>query len=182
MKKAKDILGLPITLLENGKEMLHVKGILLSKKSRKVLGFLIDEGGWLKGSKIILLKNIHTIGKDAILIEDKDIIMSSTQIPEVEQILEDKYDIFDLEVIDVLGNKLGRIEDIIFDEKNGKIVSLEISEGVFEDILYGRLRLPLSEDIKFENQGIIVENTTGISQTGGLKKYFSQEKNKREGR
>lgn len=179
LRKAKDILGLPITLLESGKEIFSVKGILFSKKSKKVLGFLVDEGGWLKGSKIILLKNIHTMGKDVILIENKDLVMSSTQIPEVEQILEGKYDIFELEAIDVSGNKLGRIEDIIFNEKNGKIHSLEISEGVFEDILYGRLRLPLSESIKFENQGIIVQNKTGISQIGGLKKYFSQEKDEK---
>ena len=101
--------------------------------------------------------------------------MSSVQIPEVEQILEDKYKLFDLEAIDSEGNKLGRIEDVLFNEKTGRIDSLEISEGVFEDIFYGRLRIFLSDNIRFEDQGVIITDKKGIEKIGGLKNYFSEE-------
>ena len=175
LRKAKDILGLPVILLDTGEEVFDIKGILFSPKNKRILGFLIDEGGWFKGAKILLLKHVHTIGKDAVIIRNKEFIMSSVQIPEVEQILEDKYKLFDLEAIDSEGNKLGRIEDVLFNEKTGRIDSLEISEGVFEDIFYGRLRIFLSDNIRFEDQGVIITDKKGIEKIGGLKNYFSEE-------
>lgn len=180
LKKAKHILGLPIILLDTGEEIFDIKDILFSQKNKRLLGFLIDEGGWFKGAKIVLLKHVHTIGKDAVIIQNKKVIMSSTQIPDVEEVLEKKYTLFQLKVIDNEGNRVGRVEDVLFNEKTGHLHYLEVSEGVFEDIFYGRLRIPLSNNIKFEDKAIIITNKKQIKKIGGLKKYFNQDIEKRE--
>lgn len=180
LKKAKGLLGLSIIIMDTGKEIGDIKAILFSKEKKKVLGFLIDEGGWFKGAKIILFKDIYKIGKDNIIINNKEVIMSSTKIPEVEKILENEYHLFEMQVLDDNGNNIGHIENIIFDDKNGKILSLEVSDGAFEDVLNGRLNIPISEDVKFEKERVIVSSKymSGISKSGGLKNFFSdKEKN-----
>jgi uncharacterized protein YrrD len=180
LKKAKGLLGLPLILMETGKEIGGIRAILFSQEKKKVLGFLIDEGGWFKGAKIILFKDIYKIGKDAVIINNKEVIMSSAKIPEVEKILENKYHLFEMQVLDDNGNNIGHIENIIFDDKNGKILSLEVSEGTFEDVINGRLNILISKDVKLEKERVIVSSNyiRGISKSGGLKKYFSdKEKN-----
>lgn len=175
MKRAKDVIGLSIILFENGEEIEAVEDILFNKDKKRVIGFLIDEGGWFKGAKILLLKNAHSIGKDAIIIKNKDYIMSSTNIPEVEKILEGQYNLFDIEVMDDKGDIIGRVDDIIFNGKTGEIEYLEVSEGVIDDIIYGRLKLPISDKVFLEQKRVIVdsEHMKKIDKTGGLKKYFS---------
>lgn len=175
MKKAKGLLGLPFVLLDSGKEIGDIKDVLFSQEKKRVIGFLIDEGGWFKGAKIILFKDILKIGKDAVIINNKDVIMSSIKIPEVEKILENEYHLFEMKVLDDNGNNIGHVENIIFDERNGKILSLEVSEGAFEDILNGRLNIPLSENVNFEKEKVILSSgyIYGISKSGGLKKYFT---------
>lgn len=182
MKKAKDILNLPIILLDTGESRYSVKDVLFSREKRRILGFLIDEGGWFKGAKILLYKDINNIGQDAIMVEKKEYILSSTKVPEVEKILEEKYKLLHMEVFDIEGNRVGHIEDITFNEENGKIEILEISESVFEDLLNGRINLPLSEDVKFEAEKIIIykECISKIHKSGGLKKYFIEENQERK--
>ena len=177
MKKAKALLGLPLILIDTGKKIGDVKDILFSQDKKKVLGFLIDKGGWFKGAKIVLFKDISKISKDAIIIQDSEAIMTNTKIPEVEKILEKEYYLFDMQVLDDQGNDIGHIENIIFDEKNGKILSLEISEGVVEDVINGRLTIPLLEGVNLEKEIVKVssKNILGINKSGGLKKYFSNQ-------
>lgn len=174
------MIHLPIIVLEKGNEVNKIKDILFSQSKKKVLGFLLDEGGWFKGAKILLLKDIHNIGKDAVIIKNEGIIMSSTKMPEVQSILDDEFHPFHMEVIDDRGNKIGFIEDILFDVQNGKIHSLEITEGVFDDLIHGRLKIPVSEEVAFEEKRIIVsaKYLRGIDKTGGIKKYFDKKDGK----
>ena len=182
MKKAKSIVNLPVIVLERGNQVESIRDVLFSQNKKKVLGFLLDEGGWFKGAKILLLKDIHNIGKDAVIIKNEELIMSSTKVPEVQNILEDEFHPFHMEVIDDKGNKIGFIEDILFDKQNGKIESLEITEGVFDDIINGRLKIPVSKEVAFEDKRIIIssEYLQGIDKTGGIKKYFYRKEGKED--
>ncbi len=182
MKKAREILGLPIILMDTGKEVMEISGVLIHRGQKKIAGFLVDEGGWFKGAKLVRYRDVHKIGKDAVLIRNKDKIALSTTFPELENIIEERYNIFDLEVIDDHGNKLGFIKDIGFDGRNGVIKLLEISGGIIEDVVSGRWIIPLSEDISLHTEKILVpsEYILEFKKKGGLKKYFSEVRGKED--
>ena len=87
-----------------------------------------------------------------------------------------------MEVMDDKGNKIGFIEDVLFDVQNGKIEKIEITEGVFDDLIHGRLKIPVSEEVAFEEKRIIVsaKYLQGIDKTGGIRKYLYKKKGKED--
>ena len=44
MKKAREILGLPIILMDTGKEVMEISGVLIHRGQKKIAGFLVVKG------------------------------------------------------------------------------------------------------------------------------------------
>lgn len=156
MKKRSEIIGLPILDKKDGHKISSVRDIICCRKKVRVLGFLVHEGNLFKEPRIIRLKNIETIGKDAIMIKNKLSIEKLCDIPEIDQAFHHKSKIIDEEVITEDGESIGLVHDIIVDEDSGKIMAFVISGGFIDDIRDGRSILPYSEDISIGDEALIV--------------------------
>jgi uncharacterized protein YrrD len=73
------------------------------------------------------------------------------------------------------GEELGEVKDVLFDNRTGMVEGVEVSDGLYQDIVHGRKILPLfgkvefSEDILFVDREAVEEMTkTG----GGIKNKF----------
>ena len=79
MLKGNNILGLKVIAIKNGKKINKVEDIIYNPKENKVKALLIDESGWFEDAKVILLQNIKSIGRDAVLIESEDQITKASK-------------------------------------------------------------------------------------------------------
>jgi uncharacterized protein YrrD len=74
-----------------------------------------------------------------------------------------------LKVFSKEGGELGFVKDVLFDSKSGKVESLEISDGLFQDVLQGRKMLPLFGKVEMGEDFAIVGNEAveEMQDTGG---------------
>jgi uncharacterized protein YrrD len=172
--KAKDIINKSVISLNSGTINHHVKDILFNYSANTVLALIIDEG-WFSGAKIIEIKNIYSIGEDAITISDNSYIVdnklfSTSLTNSIENDLEapftslnnDHY-IIGKDVITQDGKNLGSVTDIHFSAPDGKILYYELSKGIVSNIIQSKSNpdlLPIDNIVVIGDENIIVTNNS----------------------
>jgi uncharacterized protein YrrD len=74
MRKGKDIVGKPVVAYDSGEKIETIVDLIFDQYDNRLLGFLIDEGGWFSNAKVLPLNLVKAIGVDAVIIQSKEAI------------------------------------------------------------------------------------------------------------
>ncbi|MDF2647071.1 MAG: subunit of photosystem reaction center [Paenibacillus sp.] len=143
MRKAHDLIGLPVITVDSGKQIGQVKDLLVSP-DWNIRGILLEVKHWFSSLRYIPWEGIVAAGEDAITIPNESVIREFEHVEECHAFLEGSRKIKGLPVITVGGHKLGVVEDVYLNQNWGKqIVGYELSEGFISDLKEGRRWLPM---------------------------------------
>jgi uncharacterized protein YrrD len=158
--KANSLINLPVITVEDGKNINTIKDIVYDGITNKVTAFVVDEKGWFNTAKIILMQDIQSIGKDAILIQNESkIVTADSQVDKSVALTANNDNFLDTnEVITQSGTKLGQVTDIYFNEITGKLEAIEVSEGFLKKIVSGTKKIVLDDIITIGKENLIVED------------------------
>ncbi|QNO13650.1 PRC-barrel domain-containing protein [Alkalicella caledoniensis] len=127
MLKTKDVIGLPVINLNDGKQIGKVKDILFDNISRKAVALeMAEKAGLFKKSESFLkMEQVHSIGKDAVTIED------------LEQNNDTPTDLTDFKASTLIGRNIlqengstiGKVGEINFSFPEGAMVSISINDA-----------------------------------------------------
>lgn len=156
MKRASDLLGMPVTdangdslgvvdevLVDFSRE--HIGGLLISDKSSGVSGYIaVDD--------IVFSPDALIIPSDAIIQDDGAVILRQGKLT-LEEVRK-------LVAATDSGRRLGNVADLIVEDT--ELVALELSDGLLQDVFAGRniLPLPIRPDIAAEK--LIVSDGAGV--------------------
>lgn len=156
MRKAQDIIGLPVIEIENGKQIGTAKDFLIDR-DWNLEGVLLETKSWFSAPRYIKWEHVISFGTDAITVPDAQSVDSLDSDIELSYLEYGTTKLKGLPIITVSGNKLGMVEDVYFGEQWGKkIVGYELSEGFLTDLKDGRKWLPAPDSAKFGEDAIIV--------------------------
>ncbi|MFK7696579.1 PRC-barrel domain-containing protein [Paenibacillus sp. HJGM_3] len=156
MRRAQDIMGLPVIEIESGKQIGSAKDFLIDR-DWNLQGVLLETKTWFSAPRFVKWDDVISFGTDAITITGGQAVHSLEG--ELEQLYAERgaSKLRGKPVMTVAGNKLGLMEDVYFGEQWGrKIVGYELTEGFLTDLQDGRKWLPAPENIVFGEDAIIV--------------------------
>lgn len=168
--KGRKLTGLPVIALDLGSELGAVKEILYEPREQRILALLLEEGGWIKGAKIVTWQDLRHIGEDAVTVQGAEVVLDSNSQKELQELCKNRTGLKGYKLLTEKGVELGIIEDILFDPSSGEIVGYELSRGVVQDLLDGRWEAILPENmlpdclVFGENTVVIPEGQAQISQ------------------
>ncbi len=168
MEKYSEIIGLPVICASGGKNIGIVKDILFCPESKEVKALLLEQKGFRVKKRIILIKDVINMGRDAVMVEDSKCIVEMSKAEKTGE-LGKRGLVRGLNVFSREGNNIGAVEDIIFDSTTGHIEGLEITDGIFQDIINGRKIVPVIGRVEFGSENIILDKEAieEIMETGG---------------
>ena len=112
----KDIIGIPVITVNDGRSIGRVKDIYLSADCQTVAGiFLGTEGLFSRKSFLVRSEDITTIGQDAILVKHADVIHEEGNLVETEETWLRRDELQGRPVDTSGGTKVGRIGDVLID-------------------------------------------------------------------
>jgi uncharacterized protein YrrD len=157
MRKALDVVGLPIMCLETGEEIGTVRDILCDSTWR-VLGVLLDEQGWFHPGTYIPSGQIHGIGDSFLTVTGKDAITPLHHLANLHPfgVVTGKTKLKGKAVITASGEHLGRLEDVYFSADWEKLVGYELSNGWLADVTEGRKHLSVPPSVIVGEENLIV--------------------------
>lgn len=176
LHKYSEVLNLPVICADNGKMAGRVKDVLFNTETREAVALLLEHRGLEIGRRLVFLKDILSLGADAAVIDSCGCI-SKMGRAEYSSALEKKGRILGLRIFSREGEDLGVVRDIIFDWVSGRVESVEVSDGIFQDVVKGRSLLPLFGKVEFSEENVLVdrEAVEEMANTGGgiKKRLFS---------
>jgi uncharacterized protein YrrD len=172
MLKGRDILDKSVVSYETGERFEKVKDLLFDQNNNQLLGLLLEEKGWFKSAKVVLLKDVQAVGPDAVIVPSQDVVVSAKDIALVDQILKRNNVLKGTRIMTTDGRNLGTMIDLYFDEQTGSVEGYEVSGGLFADAYSGRSFVPAVQTLKIGEDVAFVPSHTAEymeEQVGGIK-------------
>lgn len=162
MYRKKDFLFMNVSNIK-GKSLGFIKDLAVDFHVGGVIGFLVSSYSLFQSSLYVLKKDIISF--------DKHMIASSYH--------KGKYlnfeDIKGMNVIDIKGNMIGMVEDIIFNEDTFVIQGLIVSTGYATNFLYGKKILLLKDLLLGDNHILYHKKSYNIDFINLPSKLFREE-------
>ncbi|MFD2169242.1 PRC-barrel domain-containing protein [Tumebacillus lipolyticus] len=164
MRRARDLIGLPVVELTGGEHVGEVRDVLFSSDGG-VHSLLLAKGTMLSASKIVPKEKLHGVGQDAVTIEKQDAIEEfRDETGLVRSLIQGDVQMVGKEVLTQDGNYLGTVADVYLDQELYTIAGYEVSEGFLTDLKEGRKVLPAHPAIMVGQDTLLVPTDTELAE------------------
>jgi sporulation protein YlmC with PRC-barrel domain len=117
MRVAQELMNKPIITVDNGIEVGKVQGFYTDQNLTHLMAISLGSEGLLdRKETLIKWPDVITLGQDAVLIKNADCVMETSEVEEFETFMW-RDDVIDRSVDTPGGTKIGRIGDIVIDDK-----------------------------------------------------------------
>nr|WP_320145845.1 PRC-barrel domain-containing protein [uncultured Anaeromusa sp.] len=149
MKKSTEILSLPVFSIREGEELGTIKAFIINAAAKSVEAFLIDDGKWYLGAKLLPAKAVAGLGEFAVTVESSDNVVGVADFPDIEPLLVANTSVIGTKVVTTAGRILGRVTDFMV-ENDGKIAVCEytVDNGDSQQVLLENI-ITLGKDVLF---------------------------------
>ena len=142
MRKGRTVIGQDVYSLADGTRVHSVKDLLVSDNHDTIVALLVDEGGLLGSSMVVPIEAVHHFGPHAVMVDDAGSLIPASSDLRVAATLDRKASLLGTPVVTTVGERVGQIGDMYFDEVSGAILGYEVSGGTLGDVLRGTSWLP----------------------------------------
>lgn len=154
MKRAKEILKLPILTIFGGEESGIADELLIDADKGSVEFLVVKDADWFVNAKILPFSKIKGIGFDLITTYAKSDFVKFVDTEIAQEYARKAIKIIGTKVYDETGEFKGVIDEIIIDENNGKIHACELLLNGTNEIAI----LPASSIITYGKEFVIIDN------------------------
>jgi len=144
MLRSKDITGIPVFTIAEGKEIGKITDILINPSRGIVVALAIEDT-----TRVVTYSSIKNIGKDAVMIDSASQLLEISEHKNIERWKDIK--IIDTKAITSSGRYVGQVADFLLDPVTGKILSC-----VLNDVEGERLVVPSSRIVTFGKDALII--------------------------
>ncbi|MFC0212533.1 PRC-barrel domain-containing protein [Paenibacillus chartarius] len=155
MRKAKDIIGLPVVTIDTGKQVGTVKDMRIGS-DWQLKAIVLESKTWFTEGRTVSSEHIAALGTDAVTVQSEEAVMQDDYV-QARPLAGGSGKLFGLPVLKTNGERLGVIEDVYFGRNlEIPVVGFELSEGFVTDLQEGRKTLAIPEHAKLGEDAIVV--------------------------
>lgn len=172
MRKGTDLIGKPVVSFDTGEQFETIKDLVFDQVNNQLLGFVVDEGGWFSGARVLPLNRVQALGQDTVIVPDKQAVIAADTDDTFRRILDRNNILKGTKIVTTDGRDLGKLTDLYFDEQSGVVEGYEASGGVFADAMSGKSFVPAPHTLKIgEDVAFVPPETAQLmeEQVGGLR-------------
>lgn len=110
--------------LEESSMVGKVYRLAIDPLEQKLIGFSVKTGGYFSKIYIVSMMDVVDIDKNGVVINSKSSMLDRGEVVRIDDILEKKFSIIGLRIVDKKGAKIGRVQDAVVDTTTGDIVRI----------------------------------------------------------
>ncbi len=160
MRKSRHFYSLPVVTLEEGKEIGHIKGIVIDPEEAAVVALIVQKSSPFSEQKAIPYSRVVSVGDNAVTIQRVASAEKLGSIPNLAKLMKEKITLRGARVITEGGVALGYVDEFFIDPETGKITSLEISGRLGEKLFKGKASLAADEVRTIGKDVLVVRSGT----------------------
>lgn len=138
--------------------MGEVKDLCVDPARRQVRALIVVDGAVWRRTRILPWDQIQSISEDAVYIPAQTAFAASDELTaDCWHLMAAEGGVYGRSLIDIAGERLGRLGDILIDLSTGEIAGYELSDGMFQDMLTGRQRLLAESQLSHDGESLVIE-------------------------
>lgn len=135
MKTSKQIVGLPIISINDGKELGTVKSLVVNPEHGTIDFITVHHEDWQISVKAVPFKKVIGVGDFAVTIESETNIIDLTEIPIANTLVTKNIKISGARIMSKKGHLLGKVDEYLVNEDNGSIIALQLVVANDEEVV-----------------------------------------------
>jgi len=159
MRTNRQLIGLPLINIKDGKTLGQIKRIVVDPHSKCVNGFIVATGKLLKENKAITLDNIYSIGDDAVTTRDETALLKVGQIPAIKEHHKNNITIKGKTILSERGNLIGTVSEYSINTESGTIEALIATGKPIKRSQRHSLTIPSDHVLTIGQDAVIVAET-----------------------
>ena len=176
MRRGKEVLNKKIVALNGDVHEDQVRDLIFDPRGQRLLGLLVDEGGWFHAARVLPFEQVRAIGEDAVMVDTLGAVVSAREVPGMSEVLSSSHRLIGTPLMTTEGEDLGTLADLYFDEQGGHVTGYDMSGGIFADMSSGRSFVPAAADLLLGKDVALVSPEVAQAmeeqEPGGLKKVL----------
>ncbi len=125
----RDIQGMPVLSVAEGKELGKVDALLFDIEDRVIRWLQLGKAGFFGETRVISVDAVQAIGENAITVDSESSAVPIEDIAEAQELARDKRRIVGNRMLTDRGRLLGEIRNYEIDEETFEITQYEIGKG-----------------------------------------------------
>jgi uncharacterized protein YrrD len=127
MIRATELGGRSVVDMDAAEKVGKIEKVIIDPEARRVAGFTVAHGGNLisSGTKMTLpASSVHAIGPDAVTVHGSVVVSDLAHLDELPRVS----DVVGRKVVSQDGRLLGKVEDVLINDEDGRIIGYELSD------------------------------------------------------
>jgi uncharacterized protein YrrD len=150
----KNLKDTAVVSINKGEKVGTVDDVLIDSQHRRVAAFNVQSGGFLRHSSSCLpFGAVQSIGKDAIMIQDSDVLKDKYEGTPPE--MHNYGNVTSVRVVTDTGTYVGNVSSVHFEPADGHITEYEVSPGGISGV-FGSSKLIDSASITSIGEDIMI--------------------------
>ncbi len=158
VRRAKVLIGLPVVASDRARVVGEVKDLCIDPAHRQVRALVVVDGAVWRRTRFLPWEQIQRISADAVYIPSQTVLAASdASVAGCWHLMASEGGVYGRSIIDIAGERLGRLGDLLIDMSTGEIAGYELSDGMFQDMLTGRQRLLAESRLSHDGESLVIE-------------------------
>lgn len=158
VRRAKVLIGLPVVANDQGRVVGEVKDLCVDPARRQVRALVVVDGAVWRRTRTLPWEHVQWISEDAVYIPAPNSLTGAEDLTaDCWHLMASEGGVYGRSVIDVAGERLGRLGDILVDVSTGEVAGYELSDGMFQDLLSGRQRMLAESQLSHDGESLVIQ-------------------------
>lgn len=140
----KEIKGMPVVSVAEGKELGKVDTLLIDPDDGSIRWVQLAKGGFFGETRVISVHAVQAIGENAITVDSEASAMRIDEVPDAQELAREKRRVLGNRILTNKGRLLGEIRDYEIDAETFRITRYEIGKS---DLLGARSRYVAADHV-----------------------------------
>jgi sporulation protein YlmC with PRC-barrel domain len=152
--------NLPIIALRNGAIVAHAGELLIDYTKLELVAVYAQFPGWRGKQAVIMARDIREIAREGMVVDSLEDIEDISEIVRLNDIVEQKFNIIGIKVVNESGNNLGHVDDVSIEAADNTIQKLYVKPSLLRNLLINNLVIDRSQVVNVTPKEITVRDAT----------------------
>ena len=148
----------PIMSLQTGARLAHTAKPLIDPANLRVLAYEVEGPLLAENPSFIRTDDVREYGRLGMIIDSNDELIGIDDVIRIKQLVDLKFSLIGLQVLDEHKRKLGKVEDYTLETGDFLIQQINVKRGIFRGITDTGFLVNRSQIIEINNNAIIIRS------------------------
>lgn len=151
---------LPIMSLQTGAKIAHITHSIVDPSTLDLVAYRVEDKKLGSEKWLLLARDIREVSDIGLIVDSVDELVREEDIVKLKKILELRFDLIEMSVVDDNGTKLGRIYDYSLDPLQFRIHQLYIKRPLIKSLQTSDLIVNRTQIVEVNDKNIVVNSAS----------------------